>query len=53
MEEAKRLLAKTNLSVTAIAKRIGFSGQNRLSHVFKSRFEHSPENWRAELRKKA
>ena len=52
MEEAKRLLAKTSLSVTAIAERIGFSGQNRLSHVFKARFGLAPEHWRAERRKK-
>ena len=52
MEEAKRLLAKTSLSVTAIAERIGISGQNRLSHVFKARFGLAPEHWRAERRKK-
>ena len=46
MEEAKRLLAKTRLSVTAIAERIGFSGQNRLSHVFKDRIGLAPEIWR-------
>ena len=50
MEEAKRLLAKTNLSVTAIAKRIGFSGQNRLSHVFKARFGLAPEIWREQAK---
>lgn len=52
MEEAKRLLAKTSLSVTAIAERIGISGQNRLSHVFKARFGLAPEHWRAGRRKK-
>ena len=46
LEEAKRLLARTDLSVTAIAERIGFSGQNRLSHVFKARFNIAPELWR-------
>ena len=46
MEEAKRLLSKTRLSVTEIADRIGLSGQNRLSHVFKSRFGLAPETWR-------
>ena len=46
MAEAKRLLSKTRLSVTAIADRIGLSGQNRLSHVFKSRFGLAPEIWR-------
>ena len=46
MKEAKHLLARTRLSVTEIAKRIGFSGQNRLSHVFKARFGVAPELWR-------
>ena len=53
MEEAQKLLARTDLSVTAIAKRIGLSGQNRLSHVFKSRFGLAPDLWRAERRKRA
>ena len=46
LDEAKRLLRRTRLSVTEIAGRAGFSGQNRLSHVFKSRFGLAPENWR-------
>ena len=44
--EAKKLLSRTDLSVTAIAERVGFSGQNRLSHVFKARFGTAPEHWR-------
>ena len=47
LKEAKRLLSRTGLSVTAIAERVGFSGQNRLSHVFKARFGAAPEIWRA------
>ena len=50
MEEAKRLLARTSLSVTAIAERIGLSGQNRLSHVFKAHFGLAPEIYRASAR---
>ena len=46
MKEAKHLLARTKLPVTEIAKRIGLSGQNRLSHVFKARFGIAPELWR-------
>lgn len=46
MEAVKRLLRKTKLPVTEIAARTGFSGLNRLSHVFKARFGVSPENWR-------
>jgi len=47
LSEAKKLLSHTDLSVTAIAERVGFSGQNRLSHVFKARFGVAPELWRA------
>lgn len=47
LAEAKKLLLRTGLSVTAIAERVGFSGQNRLSHVFKTRFGVAPELWRA------
>ena len=50
LEEAKRLLSRTGLSVTAIAERVGFSGQNRLSHVFKARFGVAPELWRTSRR---
>ena len=46
LAEAKKLLSRTGLSVTAIAERVGFSGQNRLSHVFKARFGTAPEHWR-------
>ena len=46
LAEAKKLLSRTGLSVTAIAERVGFSGQNRLSHVFKARFGTAPELWR-------
>ncbi len=46
LDEAKKLLKRTKLSVTEIAARTGFSGQNRLSHVFKTRFGLAPENWR-------
>ncbi len=53
MEEAKKLLSRTDLTVTEVARRIGLSGQNRLSHVFKSRFGLAPDLWRAEQRKKA
>jgi AraC-like DNA-binding protein len=47
IEEVKRLLAKTRLSVTAIAERTGFSGQNRLCHVFTERVGVSPSLYRA------
>ena len=50
LEEAKRLLSRTGLSVTAIAERVGFSGQNRLSHVFKTHFGVAPELWRTSRR---
>ena len=46
LAEAKRLLEKTALQIKEIAARCGFSGQNRLSHVFKARFGLAPEHWR-------
>jgi LacI family transcriptional regulator len=46
LAEARRLLEKTALPVKEIASRCGFSGQNRLSHVFKARFGLAPEHWR-------
>jgi len=50
MKEARRLLAKTKLSVTEISKRIGFSGPNRFSHAFKALFGSAPETWRNQRR---
>ena len=47
LAEAKRLLSKTALPVKEIARRCGFSGQNRLSHVFKSSFGLSMRDFRA------
>ena len=46
LSEAARLLRQTALTVQEIARRCGFSGQNRLSHVFKTRFGLAPEHWR-------
>ena len=46
LAETKRLLEKTALPIKEIAARCGFSGQNRLSHVFKTRFGLAPEHWR-------
>ena len=46
LAETKRLLEKTALPIKEIAARCGFSGQNRLSHVFKARFGLAPEHWR-------
>lgn len=48
LAEVKRLLDRTRLSVSEIARRCGFSGPNRLYHVFKSRFSVAPNNWRTE-----
>ena len=47
LAEARRLLEKTSLPVRELASRCGFSGQNRLSHVFKARFGLAPEHWRS------
>ena len=44
--EAKALLKRTNLSISEIARRCGFSGQNRLCHVFTARTGLSPTQYR-------
>jgi len=46
LKEAKALLRRTNLSITDIARRCGFSGQNRLCHVFTARTGLSPTQYR-------
>lgn len=46
LAEARRLVEKTALPIKEIAARCGFSGQNRLSHVFKARFGLAPGHWR-------
>ena len=46
IEEAKRLLRKKKLSVTEVARRCGFPGQNRLCHVFTERVGTSPSHYR-------
>jgi len=47
IREAKVLLRKTNLSISEIARRCGFSGQNRLCHVFTARTGRSPTQYRS------
>lgn len=46
LEKAKHLLIKSDMSITDIAKRCGFSGQNRLCHVFMAKFGKSPTHFR-------
>lgn len=46
VREAKKLLQKSELSITEIAKRTGFLSQNRLAHFFKQHFSMSPTQWR-------
>ena len=46
IEEAKRLLAQTELSVTAIAYRLGFSGSNYLAVMFRQIAGCSPSEYR-------
>ena len=47
LEEAKRLLKRTPLPITEVARRCGFSGQNRLCHVFTARAGISPTDFRS------
>jgi transcriptional regulator GlxA family with amidase domain len=46
VREATKLLQKSELSITEIAKRTGFLSQNRLAHFFKQHFSMSPTQWR-------
>lgn len=50
LEEARRLLRTTDLPITKIAHRCGFSGQNRLCHVFTEKHGTSPTHYRAQHR---
>lgn len=47
IEEAKRLLARTRLSMTAIALELGFSSSAHFSSRFKQLTGMSPTRWRA------
>ena len=46
MHLAEDLLATTNLSVGAVARRVGYDAEEAFSRAFKRRHEHSPANWR-------
>jgi LacI family transcriptional regulator len=50
LEEAKRLLASTDLPVSGIAERAGFGELKRLSTVFRARFGMSPGAFRRQAR---
>ncbi len=47
IEEAKRLLATTNLSLSAIASRCGFAARKYFVKVFSAETGHDPSVWRS------
>jgi len=47
LDEVKRLLGKTNLSIRAITSRCGFTNPNHLKNLFRRHFGVSMRNWRS------
>ena len=47
IEEAQRLLKKTGLAISEIAKRLGFSDQSHFTLVFRKLVGTTPARWRA------
>lgn len=47
LEAAKKLLKVTNLSISEISDKVGFSDYNYFSRVFKQRYKISPKKFRA------
>lgn len=48
MQEAKRLLSETDLSIAEIATKVGFSSQSRFSDAFKEFYKILPSKFRGE-----
>lgn len=46
LEEVRRLLSKTNLSIRAITSRCGFANPNHLKNLFRRHFGQSMRRWR-------
>lgn len=47
IEEAEKLLLKTNFSLTQIARKVGYQDQNYFCRVFKRKNKMSPSLWRS------
>ena len=47
LDEVKRLLVKTNLSIRAITFRCGFTNPNHLKNLFRRHFGVSMRSWRS------
>jgi AraC family transcriptional regulator len=48
IEEAQRLLKRTTLAISAVAKRLGFSDQSHFTMVFRKIVGTTPARWRAD-----
>jgi len=52
MQEMLKLLLETNLSLTEIANKVGFSNANYMSRVFRARLKMTPSQYRKENKKR-
>ncbi|MBQ4850659.1 GlxA family transcriptional regulator [Pseudoalteromonas sp. MMG012] len=52
LENAKELLANSNLSIQDVAMSVGFNAQGLLTRVFKTRLQQTPSEYRKIVRKK-
>jgi AraC family transcriptional regulator, transcriptional activator of the genes for pyochelin and ferripyochelin receptors len=50
MKLAKQLLAEGNLSIAAIAHKVGYASQSHFCQMFKRQFGMTPHNYRTSLR---
>ena len=46
LEHAKRMLESTDLTISAIMEKVGFSDESQFSKQFKKHYGHSPRNYR-------
>lgn len=51
MNQAKQLLADSNLSVAGVAQKVGYTSQSRFCDAFKRQFNVSPRAYRMELKR--
>lgn len=49
MRRAAKLLKETELTVDAVASRVGYASRSQFSHAFKEQYRCSPAKYRAEL----
>lgn len=50
MEQAAKLLLETDLTIGAIAERLGYSDTSNFGHAFRAGMKTSPSDYRAKAR---